>query len=255
MSDKRPQSERGPRDRGVGRGRSDKPPLRVFTTTLWEYPSQHFDSWPDSDGNGRRATKRMQGGQAYEGATGAGSSGNSDKVRVVTSSIRCGSGTTLDVARELGRRALRYDRPVQITSSEPTAGPVARRWSRRLCSSTPTRLTSRTPTIRRASASSTPPTPTAARRTTVRYPAPSTDLQDHEGQTLHGPVRQRLLAEARPGSPGGRAGVFMPIGFEISRCSVPASNPSRSSPLCGRTRSSDAQLAQGCTGRQLLLRG
>jgi transcription elongation factor GreA len=27
-----------------------RPPLRVFPTTLWEYPSQHYDAWVDDDG-------------------------------------------------------------------------------------------------------------------------------------------------------------------------------------------------------------
>ena len=34
----------GPRGRGVRGGSFRKPPLRIFTTTLWEYPSQHYDS-------------------------------------------------------------------------------------------------------------------------------------------------------------------------------------------------------------------
>ena len=46
------------------RARPERPPLRVFPTTLWEYPSQHYD-WVDADG--RRHS--MQGDKDYAGAT------------------------------------------------------------------------------------------------------------------------------------------------------------------------------------------
>lgn len=72
----------------------------MFPTTLWSYPSQHY-------GEG------MQGDKAYVGAT------PSWVIwQLLTRYTRegdlvvdpmCGSGTTLDVARDLGRRALAYD--------------------------------------------------------------------------------------------------------------------------------------------------
>jgi DNA modification methylase len=81
-----------------------RPPLRIETTTLWEYPSQHYDS-PAGD--------RQQGSRDYPGATPS---------WVIWQLLQrytregdlvvdpmCGSGTTLDVARDLGRRALGYD--------------------------------------------------------------------------------------------------------------------------------------------------
>lgn len=77
-----------------------KPPLRVFTTTLWEYPSQHYG---DS----------IQGDKHYEGATPSWviwqllQRYTREKDLVIDP--MCGSGTTLDVARDLGRRALGYD--------------------------------------------------------------------------------------------------------------------------------------------------
>lgn len=77
-----------------------KPPLSVFPTTLWSYPSQHY-------GEG------MQGDKAYVGATPS---------WVIWQLLQrytregdlvvdpmCGSGTTIDVARDLNRKALGYD--------------------------------------------------------------------------------------------------------------------------------------------------
>jgi len=77
-----------------------KPELRPMTTTLWDYPSQHY-------GEG------MQGDKDYIGATPSYVVWNlleryTRKNDLVVDPM-CGSGTTLDVARELGRRALGYD--------------------------------------------------------------------------------------------------------------------------------------------------
>jgi DNA modification methylase len=82
-----------------------KPPLRVFTTTLWEYPSQHYVS--------ARGTSVEQGDRDYVGGTPS---------WVIWQLLQrytrendlivdpmCGSGTTIDVARDLGRRGLGYD--------------------------------------------------------------------------------------------------------------------------------------------------
>jgi adenine-specific DNA-methyltransferase len=101
------------RARGGGGGRGAggrggpfrKPPLRVFTTTLWEYPSQHYDS-PSLPGG-------VQGSRDYAGATPSWviwqllQRYTREKDLVVDP--MCGSGTTLDVARDLGRRGLGYD--------------------------------------------------------------------------------------------------------------------------------------------------
>jgi len=77
-----------------------KPRLEPMTTTLWEYPSQHYSA-------------TAEGGKDYAGATPSWIIWN-----LLTRYTReddlvvdpmCGSGTTVDVARELGRRALGYD--------------------------------------------------------------------------------------------------------------------------------------------------
>ncbi len=90
----------GARRRPGGRGPIRKPPLVVQTTTLWDYPSQHY-------GEG------MQGDREYVGATPSYVVWN-----LVTRYTRegdlvvdpfCGSGTTLDVARDTGRRARGFD--------------------------------------------------------------------------------------------------------------------------------------------------
>jgi len=97
-----------------------RPPLTVFVTTLWEYPSQHYDAFVDESGAvvqsrhaGRDARRAMQGDKAYEGATPS---------WVIWQCLRrwtragdrvldpmCGSGTTLDVCDDLGRRGLGFD--------------------------------------------------------------------------------------------------------------------------------------------------
>jgi len=77
-----------------------KPTLTPQTTTLWEYPSQHYG-------------KTMQGDQAYVGATPSfviwDLLQRYTKLKDLIIDPMCGSGTTLDVARDLGRRALGYD--------------------------------------------------------------------------------------------------------------------------------------------------
>jgi len=103
----------GPRGRGGtgGGGPYKKPPLRVFTTTLWEYPSQHYES-PGLPG-------ATQGSKDYAGATPSWiiwqllQRYTRDGDLVVDP--MCGSGTTLDVARDVKRRGLGYD----LTPSRP----------------------------------------------------------------------------------------------------------------------------------------
>ncbi len=78
----------------------EKPPLSLQTTTLWDYPSQHYG-------------KEMQGDQGYIGATPSYIIWNlleryTRKGDLVVDPM-CGSGTTIDVARDLERRALGYD--------------------------------------------------------------------------------------------------------------------------------------------------
>lgn len=77
-----------------------KPPLQLQVTTLWEYPSQHYGAG-------------YQGSPHYKGATPSYIIWNlltryTAKNDLVVDCF-CGSGTTLDVARDLGRKALGYD--------------------------------------------------------------------------------------------------------------------------------------------------
>ena len=77
-----------------------KPPLELQTSTLWEYPSQHY-------GEG------MQGSKGYKGATPSYVIWNllkryTKKGAVVVDPM-CGSGTTLDVCKDLERRGLGFD--------------------------------------------------------------------------------------------------------------------------------------------------
>ncbi len=77
-----------------------KPPLELQTTTLWDYPSQHYGSG-------------MQGDQAYQGATPSYVIWNLlqryTRANDLVVDPMCGSGTTLDVAKDLDRRAVGYD--------------------------------------------------------------------------------------------------------------------------------------------------
>lgn len=77
-----------------------KPPLRLQATTLWDYPSQHYGTGVQGDPNYRGATPSYIIWNLLQRYTQA-------KDLVVDPCA--GSGTTLDVARELGRRALGYD--------------------------------------------------------------------------------------------------------------------------------------------------
>ncbi len=77
-----------------------KPELKLQTTTFWDYPSQQYN-------------RRMEKHREYQGATPAYIIWNLlmryTKPKDLAVDPMCGSGTTLEVARELGRRALGYD--------------------------------------------------------------------------------------------------------------------------------------------------
>lgn len=77
-----------------------KPPLRLQPTTLWDYPSQHYGEGIQGDPNYRGATPSYIIWNLLERYT---------KSKDLVIDPCAGSGTTLDVARELGRRALGYD--------------------------------------------------------------------------------------------------------------------------------------------------
>jgi adenine-specific DNA-methyltransferase len=77
-----------------------KPDLKLQTTTFWDYPSQQYN-------------RRMEKHKDYQGATPAYIIWNLlmryTKPKDLVVDPMCGSGTTLEVARDLGRRALGYD--------------------------------------------------------------------------------------------------------------------------------------------------
>jgi len=80
--------------------RFEKPKLSIQTTTLWEYPSQHYGSG-------------IQGDQKYKGATPAYVIWNL-LARYTRENDRildpmCGSGTTLDVCKDLKREGIGLD--------------------------------------------------------------------------------------------------------------------------------------------------
>lgn len=105
---RRPQSPRGPKSgppgQQVGGGPSRKAPLRIFPTTLWEYESQHYVASSGSTEQGDRdyvgATPSWIIWQLLQRYT---------KEKDLVIDPMCGSGTTIDVARDLNRRALGYD--------------------------------------------------------------------------------------------------------------------------------------------------
>lgn len=118
MADMRPIA--GPRHRAPDGPR--RQPLRLLTTTLWEYPSQHYDAWIDpATGELHRskirreedAPRPMQGDKEYVGATPS---------WIIWQLLQrytrpgdavldpmCGSGTTLDVCTDLGRNGIGFD--------------------------------------------------------------------------------------------------------------------------------------------------
>ena len=77
-----------------------KPPLRLLPTTLWDYPSQHYGSDVQGDPNYRGATPSYIIWNLLKRYT---------KEKELVVDPCAGSGTTLDVARDLNRKALGYD--------------------------------------------------------------------------------------------------------------------------------------------------
>lgn len=106
--------QRGPRARLRGdhpRGvhPESRPTLRVFPTTLWEFPSQHY-THTSPPGKG---LKTMQGHKDYVGATPSWVIWQLlqryTRENDVILDPMCGSGTTIDVCEDTGRRAVGFD--------------------------------------------------------------------------------------------------------------------------------------------------
>lgn len=105
----------GPIDPRVARGGkplaprpSERPPLQLMTTTLWEYPSQHY-----TNRSGGVIGATMQGDKEYAGSTPSWVIWQClqryTRENDVVVDPMCGSGTTLDVCRDLGRRGVGFD--------------------------------------------------------------------------------------------------------------------------------------------------
>jgi DNA modification methylase len=77
-----------------------KPPLRPQVTTLWDYPSQHYGEGVQGDPNYKGATPSYVIWNCLQRYT---------KEKDLVVDCFAGSGTTLDVARDLNRKALGYD--------------------------------------------------------------------------------------------------------------------------------------------------
>ena len=87
----------------------------MFTTTLWEYPSQHYDTWVDERGEVHRSQRfaSTQGSKDYVGATPSWVIWQClmryTSVGEKVLDPMCGSGTTLDVCADLGRVGIGFD--------------------------------------------------------------------------------------------------------------------------------------------------
>ncbi|MCB9838806.1 MAG: DNA methylase [Phycisphaeraceae bacterium] len=90
----------GPGKRRPRAQRFDKPPITVFPSTLWTYPSQHYGDTEHGDKNYAGATPSWVIWQLLTRYTREGD-------RVVDP--MCGSGTTIDVAGDLGRTPRGFD--------------------------------------------------------------------------------------------------------------------------------------------------
>jgi DNA modification methylase len=98
---------------------TEKPPLRLMTTTLWDYPSQHYERYFDEHGAliesryGQGGAQRTQGSKHYEGATPSWIIWQClmRYTRAGDSVLdpMCGGGTTIDVCADLGRTPLAFD--------------------------------------------------------------------------------------------------------------------------------------------------
>mgnify|MGYP001585169965 CR=1 FL=1 len=78
----------------------NKPQLELQTTTLWYYPSQQYGGEPKGDPRFKGATPSYVIWNLLQRYT---------RENDLVVDPFCGGGTTLDVARELGRKALGYD--------------------------------------------------------------------------------------------------------------------------------------------------
>lgn len=113
--------DRGPLSVGSNRGKQQfhkKPELTIQTTTLWEYPSQHYGDEMQGDKNYAGATPSWVIWQLLQRYT---------KQNDLVLDPMCGSGTTIDVCADTGRVGVGFDlSPVrdEITQSDARDLPV-----------------------------------------------------------------------------------------------------------------------------------
>lgn len=96
-----------------------KPPLRIQTTTLWEYPSQHYGDQLQGDKNYAGATPSWVVWQLLQRYTQEGD---------VVVDPMCGSGTTIDVCADTNRVGVGFDlAPIRsdVTQADARGLPMA----------------------------------------------------------------------------------------------------------------------------------
>ncbi len=108
-----PAGRSGPPRPDIAQTPGQRPPLCIQTTTLWEYPSQHYDQFEDSPSGKRTLVSTMQGDREYIGATPSWviwqllQRYTREGDTVVDPMV--GSGTTLDVCTDLKRVGIGFD--------------------------------------------------------------------------------------------------------------------------------------------------
>ena len=194
---------RKPGGAGFKSPRPKKPPLTIQVTTLWDYPSQDYGD-------------EQQGRPGYKGATPSYIVWNLlrryTKEKELVVDPCAGSGTTLDVARDLNRRALGYD-------VHPTRKDIFRVDARKL----PPELTGKADFVFIDPPYSTHldygPDPRDIGKLDASGPA-YYEAMEQVGREIHRvlkPGRHTALyvsdSYVHGGSPG--KGTFLPIGFEL----------------------------------------
>lgn len=194
-----------------------RPPLKVFPSTLWEYPSQHYDM-KDADG----FTVTVQGDKDYVGATPSWVIWQLlqryTREGDVVLDPMCGSGTTIDVCAHLKRQAVGFD-------LSPTRDEIQQADARALPQ----------PDASVDFAFVDPPYSTHVNYSSDPRCIGKLDASGDDGGEAYYQAMERVLHEMhrtlknrryaavyvsdswrkRKGEKGGGGGVFMPIGFEL----------------------------------------
>src|SRR5437667_12912022 len=97
-----------------GEAKMHKPPMKLMTTTLWEYPSQDYGREPHGDKDYIGATPAWVIWQLLQRYT---------READIVLDPMVGSGTTIDVATELNRKPLGFDLATPRENIQPTHDP------------------------------------------------------------------------------------------------------------------------------------